>query len=238
MDDATRQRLNDINREFYRRSAADFDATRQRAWAGWERLLQHLSLPVGSLLDIGCGNSRFARFLAEKQACGFHYIGIDNCPQLLSLAAQQLRRLPQLEVELLEWDLVMRGLPDARAQLVTAFGLLHHVPGAAARQALLRGMADAVLPGGRLAFTTWRFMEEPRLAQRVRPWGADIATEAQDYLLDWRRGQPALRYCHYVDDQEHAALVAATGMQVIADYRADGASKRLNRYSILRKPAP
>ena len=52
-------------------------------------------------------------------------------------------------------------------------------------------------------------------------------------LLDWRRGDPALRYCHYVDDTEHADLVAATGLRELESYRADGDSGDVNRYSIL-----
>ena len=65
VDDATFRYLNDLNRRFYETVAIDFDATRQQAWAGWERLLPYLHAPL-SILDIGCGNGRFGAFLAER----------------------------------------------------------------------------------------------------------------------------------------------------------------------------
>ncbi len=116
------------------------------------------------------------------------------------------------------------------------FGVLHHVPGAEQRAALLRALADRVAPGGILAFTEWRFADEPRFRERIVAWDAvaeygDLAVEPGDYLLDWRRGTPALRYCHHVDDAEHARLIAAAGLRQVAEYRADAA----NRYAILQK---
>ena len=65
------------------------------------------------------------------------------------------------------------------------------------------------------------------------PGRTDLQVEPHDYLLDWRRGEHALRYCHYVDDAEHAALIAATGLTEITTYRADGRTNDMNRYSAL-----
>ena len=87
-------------------------------------------------------------------------------------------------------------------------------------------------PGGCLALATWRFYERERFRKRIVPWPDDFAVERHDYLLDWRRGERALRYCHYIDDEEHAQLIEAAGLPVIDDYRADGG---LNRYTLLRR---
>lgn len=235
MDEATRRYLNAINRDFYRLSAAEFDATRQRAWRGWERMLAAVDLPVESVLDIGCGNGRFARFLAGRQVQPFTYRGIDNCAELLATARRQLADLSQLELALVERDLIIDGLAGPPAQLVALFGLLHHVPGAQARLNLLRTAAELVLPGGLLVFAAWRFYERERFRERILPWDANIAVEKHDYLLDWRRGERARRYCHYIDDVEHAQLIEATGLCPIDDYRADGAEGNLNRYTVLKR---
>lgn len=235
MDDATVRRLNAINRDFYRATAADFDATRQGAWRGWERLLAAIDGPVESVLDLGCGNGRFARFLAARQSRLFRYIGVDNNADLLAQARRRLADLANVESTLLACDLTVGDRPRRSAQLVALFGLIHHIPGLAQRRALLAFAADCVLPGGVLALAAWRFYEQARFRRRIVPWGGDIRVEKHDYLLDWRRGERALRYCHYVDDDEHAALIAATGLAVIADYRADGAEGDLNRYTILGK---
>ncbi len=235
MHRTTIERLNQINRDFYRATASEFDATRQAAWRGWERLLAEIDLPVESALDLGCGNGRFALFLAARQAQPLRYIGVDFNADLLAHARRQLSELANVDTMMIERDIVLTGLPDHSAQLVTLFGLIHHVPGFARRRELIASAADCVAPGGYLALAAWRFYEQERFRRRIVPWGGDIAVEKHDYLLDWRRGQRALRYCHYVDDDEHAELIAASGLSVIADFRADGAEGDLNRYTVLRK---
>lgn len=234
MDQATIERLNQINRDFYRATAADFDATRQSAWLGWQRLLESLDLPVESLLDLGCGNGRLALFLARRQPQPFRYIGVDNSPQLLAIARRQLAQAG-IDATLLEGDLVLDEPPRQSARLVTLFGLLHHVPGFDRRRRLLAAAAECVAPGGYLALACWRFYEQERFRRRITPWGLGFTVEKHDYLLDWRRGKRALRYCHYVDDAEHAQLIKAARLPVIADYRADGAEGDLNRYTLMRK---
>ncbi|MBC7814399.1 MAG: class I SAM-dependent methyltransferase [Burkholderiales bacterium] len=236
MDEATIRRLNDINREFYRITAADFDQTRQRAWPGWECLLPYLdvSSQALSVLDVGCGNGRFGVFLAENIGAKIHYHGIDNNAALLSRAQHSLAALPNVFATFEERDIIT-DTPTGQYDLAALFGVLHHVPDFERRKTLLQTLAERVRPGGVLAFACWRFYEEPRWRERMTPWPDDLAdkVEAGDYLLDWRRGETALRYCHYVDDAEHAALIAATGLNEVASYRADGTGGASNFYSIL-----
>ena len=237
MNRSTIERLNRINRDFYRATAAEFDAARQAAWPGWDRLLAEIGLPLRSVLDLGCGNGRFAGFVAARQSECFEYIGIDSNADLLARARRQAAAAPNIDARLIEADIMLEPLPRLEAQLVAIFGLIHHVPGFSNRRELMAAAAKSVLPGGYLVFTAWRFYERARFRERIQPWPAGIDVEAHDYLLDWRRGERALRYCHYVDDAEHAQLIDATGLTVIADYRADGAGRNLNRYTVLRKRA-
>jgi tRNA (uracil-5-)-methyltransferase TRM9 len=242
------RRLNEINRAFYETTASEFHATRGAAWRGWERLLLHvgessefrvLSTEQGkstalSVLDVGCGNGRFGIFLAEQGKTPLAYHGLDNNAHLLDFARGDLAALEGLQARLAPFDLMNDALPDEQYDLVALFGVLHHVPGSERRLALMRDLAQRVKTGGILAFACWRFHEYPRFRDRITAWGADDHVEAHDYLLDWRRGERALRYCHYVDDAEHAALVAATGLREIDSYRADGETGDVNRYSILQ----
>lgn len=232
MDEHTIRRLNGINRDFYAAVAADFDATRGQAWVGWERLLPLLQPPL-SVLDVGCGNGRFGLFLARQSGGQLRYHGIDSSPALLERARQSLA---SMDATLEQRDIVEQPPDTGEYDLVALFGVLHHVPGAARRLMLLRALAERVAAGGLLVFTCWRFYEFERFRQRIVPFPNDLKVEAGDYLLDWRRGVTALRYCHDVDDAELARLIAATGLTPALQYRADGQTGDLNLYVVLSKP--
>lgn len=233
MNDATIKRLNAINREFYRVTAESFDESRSQPWPGWEPILSYMQPPV-SVLDVGCGNGRFGRFLAEAlRTDQIIYYGIDNNPALLERARVALHGI---NAQIIQHDVIEQQIPGLeQVDLVALFGVLHHIPGAQQRRAFMRQLAGYVKPGGVLVFAAWRFYEQERFRARIVPWPDDLDVERHDYLLDWRRGERALRYCHYVDDAEHAALVAATQLEERQTYRADGRTHDINCYSILKR---
>jgi tRNA (uracil-5-)-methyltransferase TRM9 len=232
MNDATVKRLNQINREFYRITADSFDESRGDAWPGWEVLLPYLLQPPLSVLDVGCGNGRFGVFLAQKIGADLAYTGIDSSASLLDRARVSLAGL---NAHLEERDIVEQPPDAGEYGLVALFGVLHHLPGRAQRRVFMQTLAQRVAPGGYLAFAAWRFYEYERFRRRIIPWPADLEVELGDHLLDWQRGERALRYCHYVDGAEHADLIAATGLTTITTYRADGRTNDINCYSLLRR---
>jgi tRNA (uracil-5-)-methyltransferase TRM9 len=231
MNDATVKRLNQINREFYQITAASFDESRSDPWPGWDVLLPYLKPPL-SVLDVGCGNGRFGLFLAEKLESPPHYHGIDNNPALLDRARAAL---VHLDAHLESRDVITDPPDEDAYDLVALFGVLHHVPGCEQRRTFVQTLAQRVAPGGLLALAAWCFYEYERFRARIVPWPTDLDVEPHDYLLDWRRGERALRYCHYVDEAEHADLIAASGLTEITTYRADGRTNDINRYTLLRR---
>ncbi|MCA0456606.1 MAG: class I SAM-dependent methyltransferase [Chloroflexi bacterium] len=237
MNTETITRLNAINRDFYAAVADDFDQTRGTAWPGWQRLLPYLTTPL-SVLDVGCGNGRFALFLHDNlhpsPNAGITYTGIDSSPALLAHAHDALIGKAGLHVTLEQRDIIENPPDTGEYDLVVLLGVLHHIPGYEQRQTFMRQLARRVKSGGLLVFAAWRFYEYERFRERIVPWPEDMHIEANDYLLDWRRGAVSLRYCHYTDDAEHDALVTATGLTEIVTYRADGQGGASNRYSLLR----
>lgn len=263
MNPETIKRLNALNHAFYAAVADDFDQTRGTAWPGWQRLLPHLPMPL-SVLDVGCGNGRFALFLhdnlvpADQQAITtpsssiagllhthqhnhssnsalLTYHGVDSSAALLAHAQDALTGKHDVDVTLESRDIIENPPDSGEYDLVVLLGVLHHIPGYTQRQAFMRKLAARVKPGGLLVFAAWRFYEYQRFRDRITAWPPDLQIEPNDYLLDWRRGAVSLRYCHYTDDAEHEALVAATGFTEIETFRADGPGGTANRYSILRR---
>ncbi len=248
MDDTTAARLNALNQQFYRTTAAEFDQTRGQPWPGWVRLLPHLNLAGRqrfAALDAGCGNGRLGVFLAGQLPAGvaLNYHGLDTDSALLARAAAALEGVDVM-ARLERRDILTHPPQSGTYDLVALFGVLHHIPGAARRRALIRALAARVAPGGVLAFACWRFYEYARFRARIVPWPDDLAARVEpgDHLLDWRRGARALRYCHHVDDAELADLVAeaeAEGVSLLAQYRADGRAGDANVYAVLgRQAAP
>jgi tRNA (uracil-5-)-methyltransferase TRM9 len=231
MNDATIKRLNQINREFYRTTADPFDQSRRDPWPGWEKLVPYLKTPL-SVLDVGCGNGRFGVFLAQRLGPNLRYTGLDNNADLLERARESLSGLNAgLEIR----DVIEQPPDSGAFDLVVAFGLLHHVPGSQQRRDFVRKLAQRTAPGGILAFTSWRFYDYSRFRERIVPWPPDLTVEPNDYLLDWRRGAHALRYCHYIDETEQGDLIAAAGLIHVQTYRADGNTGAMNCYSVLRR---
>ena len=247
----TRAALAAVNRRFYDRSAEEFDRRRQYPWHGWDRVLQHavrklerLTRPL--VIDVGCGNGRFGVALGDRLGARCRYLGVDGSVALLRRAQHRLEN--GMRFALIGSDLAdgrpLASLPPASGDLVVLFGVLHHVPGIEYRRRLLAHCARRLRPAGQLAVSFWQFSDVPdRFDRRRLPWsvagidGAEV--EEGDHLLRWGAegadGGP-FRYCHHTTDEEAAELVAASGLELIDRFRADGANRRLNLYYVLRAP--
>jgi SAM-dependent methyltransferase len=244
MDEETARALNALNLAFYREHAREFSRTREHPWPGWDRLLAWLPAGRQRVLDIGCGNARFARFLALHHPDA-GYVGVDASEPLL---AEAHSRLPDtLEAALQQADFVadppQATLPAGPFSLVALFGVLHGVPGATRRRALVEAAAARLGRGGILALTAWRFAELPDLRRRIIPWRTAQAAgrspidpsqlEPGDSLIRWG-AQAGLRYAHALDASALAELVAGLGLTPVASYLDDGRNRERNRYALHR----
>ena len=264
MDRKTAEALADINRVFYRERAEEFDATRTDPWPGWRRVLECLDLPPPTeplrVLDVGCGNGRFAslldRHLAPRRQT-FRYVGIDASLALLARAQSRELSVGDAQLVCADWEQTSpeRALPAGPFALVVLFGVLHHVPCAAHRRALLVAAARRLAAGGLLAFSAWQFAARSRFRRRLVAWedynraAARTVDPAQlepgDHLLRWgdaamaslRYAPGSVRYCHFADDAEIARLTTGLDLDRVALYRADGREGDLNRYWVLRSAA-
>ena len=253
MNDATAYALNSINRTFYRDHAIPFHLTRREPWPGWTRLVPHLEragmagTPL-SVLEIGCGNARFARFLCEMLERPVVYRGIDASATLLDQARAFTRGMAaEFERRDLVEDPLLPLTGEGSHACVAAFGILHHIPGTCRRRQLLERMVERLGPGGLLALAFWDFGADPRFAERelsLREYNLRAAQpldpvqlEPGDTLLRWgQAARDALRYCHWVDTDEEGELLEGLGLVPVAAFASDGRSGALNRYRVLARP--
>jgi len=237
LKDETAEALCAVNRRFYQERATEFSRSRERPWSGWSEILERARpyLPQRPrVLDVGCGNGRFARFLEERLGTAFDYCGVDESPLALAEARRRL-----LHREFLEGDF-LEALPEGRFDLVALFGVLHHVPGRENRTSLLTRLRARLAPGGLLTFSVWRFDRSPRLRKKIVPWeefrartGLEIDLsdlEPGDHILTWGGAPPAYRYCHALSDEEEAGIASVLSLDLVA--RFDGGAEP-NDYWIL-----
>lgn len=259
MDLSTVRHLAAINRRFYAEHGEAFARTRPRLAPGVLRVLGHIG-PEARVLEVGCGAGQVGRALARQ---GTAYLGLDASPAMMErarmLTADDRRRTPgdrphaeqratpggargrppEFRLADLMDPTWPEGLPGP-FDWVLAFAVFHHLPGEAARLAVLRACAWLLAPGGRLAMSNWQIERSPRLKRLRQPWealgltGADV--DPGDYLLSWQRG-PArgLRYVHVLAPEEMGRLAAAAGLQAIERFASDGENGAMTEYTIMAK---
>lgn len=241
MKQTTITKLNQLNQQFYQTIASEFDKTRYTSWQGWQQLVQFFpeDKPL-RILDVGCGNARFANFLALQQVPVESYLGIDTNQFLLHQA--KVKNFP-FPTRFVNHDIIQNldTFPNRQQyDLIVLFGIMHHIPSFRLRQKLLQNLDNILDNNGVLIFAAWQFLSIPSLKKRVVSWKVlpkiDLLDlETHDYLLDWRKGKNAYRYCHWIDQTEIKKLTRVLQCTKVSQYYADGKNDKSNAYVVLQK---
>lgn len=258
MDAQTQSFLLQLNRRFYEKTATHFDATRQGWTPGLRAILPYFERGVKeslTVLDVGCGNGRFARLLAHE-GLRARYFGVDGSAQLLRLARSSAAELSDVECRFLQADLAhpdwQAALPGvsrkdvgdpapfekkrrALFDMVLCTATLQHLPGFRLRLRLLRDFRR--LTTGYIILSFWQFLSRERFVAKLidpRTVGVDpAALEPGDGLLPWKQGVEAIRYVHQVDEDELKHLAADAGLTVVRTFRADGKREEASTSGVL-----
>lgn len=110
----------------------------------FSRFLEQSPIPESCrVLDLGCGDGRYAIYLAEK---GFRVHGIDRSPVGLSKLASYAEKYG-LEITTEEADLNTKNLPAEEYDLIIFATILDHLQ-KEGRDHLIREIISALKPGG------------------------------------------------------------------------------------------
>ena len=259
MELKTQTRLLTLNRRFYEQVAHHFDATRQGWTPGLRAILPYFRAAGKvslSVLDVGCGNGRFARLLDEAGVVA-SYTGVDGNDSLLRLARQSTANLATVDCRFIQAELANPDWPSvlapgglaesghARANtgsiespnysVVLCTATVQHLPGYALRLRLMKDLQR--LSSGYVILSFWQFLSSDRFRSKlIDPCTVGISPaelETGDALLPWRQGVESVRYLHQVDEAELRRLAADAGQTVVHTFRADGKESDLNLYAIL-----
>lgn len=243
--------LDQLNQDFYQAIADSFDQTRQFAWQGWTQLLPQIKALEKTtnglkVLDIGCGNGRFAEFLNQNKI-KFTYTGIDNNQQLLNKAKEKLKNA-NIKFNLQNHNVVellinKQLLTQFQQQfdLIVSFGVLHHIPSFKLRVEFIDELGKLLKStNALLIITAWQFAAQKRFESKQidsNKLGIDVnLLEKNDFILDWQGNKKTARYCHFVDYEEEERLKKAiSNLELKQRFFADGKTKDLNKYLVWKK---
>ena len=231
MDDSLVRKLVELNTEFYARFADPFAASRSTPQPGFARLLEYLPNTPFSVLDVGCGNGRFGRFLHDAGLLR-SYVGVDVTPALMA-------KIVEFEGELYVRDI---SLPDSlqglgKFDLVVCLATLQHIPGQSNRLRLVHELATHLEPTGLLVLSDWQFLNSSRQRRKIRPWSLVGIEQAQlepnDFLLSWERGGNGVRYVAHLDDKTTEEMAKLAELHLVNQFTSDGREGTLNLYTVL-----
>jgi tRNA (uracil-5-)-methyltransferase TRM9 len=233
IDQATIKKVINQTDEFYKKHAEEFSKTRQDPWSGWEKCLGYIRKNISkdkvSVLDVACGNGRFYKYLTRTPSPQFDYLGLDNNDYLLveAVLKYQLAEFKNVDV------FFGLGVLDKSFDVVSVFGLTHHIPGNQFRVTWLKSLIGLINPGGLLMISFWNLAEDDRFAK------AELAEdlEENDYYYGWGDSEDK-RYVHIYPEEELniiELMFEQNNLKLVDSFYSDGKNKKLNKYLIFKR---
>ncbi len=185
---------------------ADFSESNQRFVDDLIELIG--SAPAGRLIDLGCGPGDICRRLARALP-GWQIIGLDAGPNMLALARNALKDLPDNQRIELVLDQLPCQLPGKPLAAIVSNSLLHHLP---EPMSLWHTIAEQSEPGCII-----------QIMDLHRPESRD---QARGLVERYAAGAPTV----LAEDFYNSLLAAYTAEEVVEQCRQAG----LNRLTLTR----
>jgi tRNA (uracil-5-)-methyltransferase TRM9 len=226
--------------DLYSTHAQEFSNSRQSPWEGWRHLLKYLNFNnQNRILDLGCGNGRFLKYLIKSEVGILEYVGIDNSSELLKMTDEFMDKakssktkssyqLLNLDFEDLTWGTKVKGEYD----FIGAFGITHHLKTPQSRKKFFETINYLLKPEGYLAVTFWEFLKLERYTKKIKP--VLVLNSQNDFEMTFGK-DGATRFCHYYNPLEIIELTHALPLKLMEEYFNDGAENNQNHYMVYKK---
>jgi SAM-dependent methyltransferase len=138
---------------------AKLDDPERDAWQRPDDVVRALGLRPGDVAcDVGAGSGYFALRLARAVSPGGRVHALDVDPRMTALLAERARAAGLAETVVPHLAEDGEGLPPEPCDAILVVNAYHHFRDGADR---LRGLADRLRPGGRLAIVDFHARESP-----------------------------------------------------------------------------
>jgi SAM-dependent methyltransferase len=257
------QLTNSINTRFYGEVFETWNNQDDYYWPGfWDlypfidqvfkKIEQEEKRSVFKVIDLGCANGRFLNFL-EFVFPEYKFIktGIDFV-DFKMVNDTNFVKLDLTSEDFKTWVLANHKQYD----LVTLFGVYHHIQGQHNRDQLTSNIINLMSDNALYVFTRWNFLTFPRLKKHIvfrddlqqiaidHPSFSNIVNQISlnysnfefgDYILKWNKIKFGLRFANYMDQLEIQIMIDKQGLKIVTQFDADDKTDNRNSYFVCQK---
>ncbi len=177
------------------------------------------------VLDIGCGNGRLRKFLAEKDFSG-EYFARDVAENFLNHARENLKEFPENSL-----NFSIGGFLDLRPEFsdnffdeIWAVASFHHLSQHEDRKKALRDIQKILKSGGEIVLTVWNLWEqkkyEPQKKEAFLRSVFNPLFSNRDFLIPWGT-QKTPRYYYSFSQEYLTQLLEEAGFEIQKIFYSD-----------------
>ena len=197
MDSKFAKKLVAKTRDDYNRISDHFSSTRQFIWPEIANALDKIKIKKKSnVLDLGCGNGRFAKYFLDKE---INYYGYDISEELIKIAQKN-----NPKGCFSSGDLLKTPYRNNTFDLLISIATLHHIPSSEMREQALKEVKRVLKSDGIAVISIWYFWHQPKYLKSIIKTGAkkilgQSGLDFGDFMMPWKdekQKTQAERYMH------------------------------------------
>ncbi len=217
------EKIYKTTRDSYQIIAKDFSATRNRQWPEVKDMVKKYIKDGDSILDIGAGNGRLVKTLAEEKD-DIYYVGVDYAKNLIEEAKKNTPQKNGLKTDFLVADaLEIDDLFEEKFDAVFMLASFNHFPSHEMRESVLQKVNGILKKEGLLIMTNWNLWQinNKKSIWRLKifnkkakniPEEVEKQLKTKDLITYWQNKYPLYYYAFCKKDLKKALVKADFGV--------------------------